>query len=220
VYKAKVFPRLKNLTSLSDPLIQSHVRIYEGYVRASNTIAERLRQISDESACDPMFSELAELRRRQPFAYNGMLLHELYFDALGPDEGSSPALDTLVEAYGGRSRVLSDLVNTSLCGIGWSLLTQRRPGGPLSVSFVADHHIGLMLGHDVLLAIDSWEHAFTADYGTDRARYATSVTQNVDWRVVSSRLGSQAPIEAPLLRRQSAPLGSNADARPGVAAGR
>lgn len=37
------------------------------------------------------YGEYYQLRRREPVAYNGTVLHELYFENLGPGGGEAPA---------------------------------------------------------------------------------------------------------------------------------
>ena len=88
---------------------------------------------------------------------------------------------------GDAHNVIANLANVALCGVGWSLLLRDRENGALRVSFVGEHHVGMPVGHDVILALDAWEHAYGVDYGADRARYAHALMGEVNWRVAADR---------------------------------
>ena len=45
-----------------------------------------------------------------------------------------------------------------------------------------------MLNQEHLLALDTWEHAFMIDFGTDKKSYLTAFLANVNWKVVAERL--------------------------------
>ena len=57
-----------------------HFKLYEGYVKATNALTERIAEFLADGKVDqdemPAYSELT---RRLGFEYNGMVLHEYYF---------------------------------------------------------------------------------------------------------------------------------------------
>ena len=61
---------------LSDEQLQAHFKLYHGYVEKLNEIRERLDG-ADRSSPNYSFNEYSELKRREPVAYNGTVLHEL-----------------------------------------------------------------------------------------------------------------------------------------------
>jgi Fe-Mn family superoxide dismutase len=69
---------------LSEKQLQAHFTLYEGYVKKLNEIESSLQQADREKA-NYSFGEYSELRRREPVAYNGTVLHELYFENLGAE---------------------------------------------------------------------------------------------------------------------------------------
>src|SRR5215510_9508231 len=83
-HKPRNFDRLKSELrgALSEAQLEAHFTLYQAYVKALATIEERLKRV-DRNAPSYSFSEYSELRRREPVAYNGTVLHELYFDNLG-----------------------------------------------------------------------------------------------------------------------------------------
>ncbi|HVA33839.1 MAG TPA: hypothetical protein VNG31_06795, partial [Candidatus Baltobacteraceae bacterium] len=73
---------LSGLQGISDATLETHFRLYEGYVKNTNLLYERLgdmRSAGKVSGTDPGYAELV---RRLGFEYNGVRLHELYFDNL------------------------------------------------------------------------------------------------------------------------------------------
>src|SRR6185437_3693531 len=71
---------LSGLTGISDATLEMHFGLYEGYVKNVNLLNERLSSIraaGKPSGADPAYAELV---RRLGFEYDGMRLHELYFD--------------------------------------------------------------------------------------------------------------------------------------------
>src|SRR5436189_4577695 len=89
-YKAKQFD-LAGLNGISDKTLQMHFKLYEGYVKAVNELNEKIADVSADGKVDkeefPAYSELA---RRLGFEYNGMVLHEYYFDKLKPGGAGGP----------------------------------------------------------------------------------------------------------------------------------
>src|SRR5262249_55920004 len=78
-YKVKHF-QLKALNGISDLQIETHLELYVGYVTNTNRLNAQLNDLAGSGrASSP---EYAELTRRLGFEYNGMRLHELYFENL------------------------------------------------------------------------------------------------------------------------------------------
>src|ERR671930_732445 len=90
-YKAKQF-NLSGLIGISDKTLEMHFKLYEGYVKATNELTERIAAILADGQVDkeemPAYSELT---RRLGFEYNGMVLHEYYFGNLTKNGGGNPA---------------------------------------------------------------------------------------------------------------------------------
>jgi Fe-Mn family superoxide dismutase len=70
---------------------------------------------------------------------------------------------------------------------GWVLLVRSRIDGRLSNSMIEEHHRGLLCEHDILLALDGWEHAYMIDYGTTKAEYLKVLIGALDWTVAAKR---------------------------------
>src|SRR5437870_11409623 len=78
-YKEKQF-NLSGLNGISDRTLEMHFKLYEGYVKETNKLTEKISEFLSDGKVDqeevPAYSELT---RRLGFEYNGMVLHEYYF---------------------------------------------------------------------------------------------------------------------------------------------
>ena len=194
-YAPRDFSRVRGLAGISDGQIAEHLKLYEGYVKRTNALTERLYGMCGEgkaSGADPVY---AELTRRLGFEYNGMILHEHYFGALRSGAQAEPPagskLRKAVEASFGKYETwLADLrAVATMPGVGWAVLYQDPANGWLSNHWITLHNDGNPAGFQVILAMDVWEHAFMRDYqATERARYVDAFLKNVDWEACERRL--------------------------------
>jgi len=182
---------LGNLKGLSDKQLQSHFGLYHGYVKKLNEIEEKLAK-ADRKATNYSFGEYSELKRREAVAFNGAYLHEDYFDNLaGRDVPISQALKKAVEAaFGNVETWIEDLKAAATSTPGWVLLTLNPKDNKLHNYILFEHHIGLPVHQDVVLALDCWEHAFMIDYGTNKADYLNAFVENINWDLVNKRFSA------------------------------
>ncbi len=194
--KAKNFEKLiGSLEGLSEKQITQHLELYKGYVKKLNEIRERIAKIpyaGRQEATNFSYGEYSELKRREPVAYNGAYLHELYFENLGASareaEGSRDLRRAIEEAFGSESNWQLDLFacgNTATNG--WVLLTYDRNDRMLHHNQVWEHSDQVMIGQLPVLALDTWEHAFMIDYGTDKLSYMKTFLKNLNWKAVNER---------------------------------
>lgn len=81
MYIAKDYSKLIGMEGFSETLLRNHFTLYQGYVTNTNKILELLAQMmKEDKASTP---EWAELKRRMGWEFNGMRLHEYYFENLG-----------------------------------------------------------------------------------------------------------------------------------------
>ena len=83
-YIAKDYSSLIGMEGFSETLLKNHFTLYQGYVTNTNKELDTLAQmLKDDKAGTP---EFAELKRRLGWEFNGMRLHEYYFENLGGKE--------------------------------------------------------------------------------------------------------------------------------------
>ena len=183
-----------NLPGFSPKQIELHLKLYQGYVKKINEIRAEIEKIPfAERLPNANFSygKFSELKRRESVPYNGVYLHEMYFDNLGGSRGA-PAADltrAIEGSFGSQSNWEEDLRACAETATGgWVLLTYDRIDGKLHHNQVWEHSNGIMINQEHLLALDTWEHAFLIDFGTDKQSYLGTFLQNVNWKVVGDRL--------------------------------
>jgi Fe-Mn family superoxide dismutase len=194
-YTPHDFSKVRGLTGISDKQVEEHLKLYEGYVKRTNALTEKLQGLCNEgkaSGADPVF---AELTRRLGFEYSGMVNHEYYFANLTPGAQAEPPaggkLRTAIEASFGKYETwLADFrAIASMPGIGWAMTFQDPTTGWLSNHWLTLHENNVPVGFRPVLALDGWEHAFMRDYlATERAKYVDAFFKNVNWEAVEKRL--------------------------------
>ncbi len=188
-HSAKNFDHLLgHLKGISDAQLTAHFGLYQGYVKKLNEIEEKLQTI-DPSAANYTFNEFSELKRREATALNGSYLHQLYFENLAPS-GQTPDAAfkaAVVKSFGSWEKWVADLRGTAGSTPGWVLTTWSKIDHRLHNYVMYEHHVGLPVNQEVVLALDCWEHAFMIDYGTAKAKYLDAFLDNVCWKTVGER---------------------------------
>src|SRR3990172_9687662 len=82
-YQAKIFENLIGLPGFSEKILKDHFGLYQGYVNNFNKLDETLMAMEKERKFN--VPEFAELNRRLGWEFNGMRLHELYFENLSKE---------------------------------------------------------------------------------------------------------------------------------------
>lgn len=191
-YTAKQF-NLPTLTGISEKQVKVHLALYEGYVKHVNLIAEKLGAVRAGSLeLDPYI--VAELRRRFAFEFDGMRMHEYYFEQLEKGGVALSAESALAKAaaekYGSADGFVAHIKEVAGSrGIGWVVVyADTRAGGAIHTVFVNDHELGQLAGLPIVLALDLWEHAFMVDYvPAEKKNYVDAFFGNLDWSVVEKR---------------------------------
>jgi len=190
-YEAKDYSNLIGMAGFSETLLKNHFTLYQGYVTNTNKLSDLLGAMLKEGRTGT--PEYAELKRRFGFEFNGMRLHEYYFENLGgkaPLDRSGAQAKNLAAAWGSYEAWEQDFRATgSMRGIGWVILYQDNVTGGLFNTWINEHEVGHLAGCRPILVMDVFEHAFMVDYGLKRADYIESFFKNINWEVVARRLG-------------------------------
>src|SRR6266481_2270255 len=190
-YTARTFV-LPELKGLSKNQIDIHLALYQGYVKHTNLILEKIEKLRTEDAEGNAYL-MAELRRRMGFEFDGMRMHEYYFEqfeggALAEDS-NNPLAGAVTEKYGSWEAFIGHVKEvTGTRGIGWTIVYFDPRGRTLHTAWVNDHELGQLAGLPIMLAIDLWEHAYMVDYvPADKKSYVDAFLSNVNWSVVEGR---------------------------------
>ena len=187
-YKANDYSSIIGMEGFSETLLNNHFTLYQGYVTNTN----KLHELLTSKAKDAANPEYAELKRRFGFEFNGMRLHEYYFENLGgkkPRGKSGTLTKKLAAAYGSYENWEEDFKATGkLRGIGWAILYQDNITGQLFNQWINEHEVGHLAGCRPILVMDVFEHAFMTDYGLKRADYIEAFFKNINWEAVAKHI--------------------------------
>lgn len=189
-YEPKNYDHLLGAPGFSDELLKNHFTLYQGYVTNTNKLMETIREMIEAGKIGA--PEYAEVKRRFGWEFNGMRLHELYFENMSKT-GSTLAEDSAL------AKTLSQKFHSleiwekgfksvgSMRGIGWTVLYYDPIAKELFNVWVNEHDMGHLAGCVPLLVLDVFEHAYTLDYGLKKADYIEAFFKAIDWEVVEKR---------------------------------
>ena len=190
LYTAKDYSKLIGMEGFGETLLKNHFTLYQGYVTNTNKLMETLGQMLKEGKTAT--PEFAELKRRFGWEFNGMRLHEYYFENLGGkgaiDKGGK-LYTKISESFGSYEEWEKDFKAVgTMRGIGWDILYQDSASGALCNCWINEHDVGHLAGCNPILILDVFEHAFMIDYGLKRPDYIAAFFKNIDWKAAERRL--------------------------------
>ena len=189
-YNAKDYNRLLGMEGFSDTLLKNHFTLYQGYITNTNKSMDLLDQLLKEGKTGT--PEYAEVKRRLGWEFNGMRLHEYYFENLGGKKGinkTGKLYQKLAQSFGSYEAWEKDFKATgAMRGIGWAVLYQDVLDGRFINFWINEHDMGHPSGGMPILIMDVFEHAFMIDYGLKRADYIEAFFRNINWEEAEKRL--------------------------------
>lgn len=189
-YETKDYSSLLGMEGFSESLLNNHFTLYQGYVANTNKVLGLLGEmLKADKTTTP---EYAELKRRLGWEFNGMRLHEYYFDNLGGngrlDTGSKISRE-FVKDFGSYEDWEKDFKATgTMRGIGWTVLYRDTLTRQMFNMWINEHDVGHPAGCRPILVLDVFEHAFMLDYGLKRVDYINAFFKNIDWNEAEKRL--------------------------------
>lgn len=184
-YTPKDYSNLLGTPGFSDELLNNHFTLYQGYVKNTNSVAELLAK----SETAPY--EYGEVKRRFGWEFNGMRLHEYYFDNLvngGNTLPDGPLAHKIQNDFGSFDAWKQDFLKTGeMRGIGWVILSYDKVGDRLFNTWINEHDMGHLSGTTPLLVMDVFEHAFITDYGLKKVDYIQAFFNAINWEKTNKR---------------------------------
>src|SRR5215210_921536 len=152
IYQPRQFD-LSGLNGISDQTLEMHFKLYEGYVKETNKLTAKISEFLADGKVDqdemPAYSELT---RRLGFEYNGMVLHEYYFENMkkqgtGDAEKNSAFFKAAEGCFGSYDIWKADFVGVGkMRGVGWAICYQNPANGRLSNHWITLHETGNVSG--------------------------------------------------------------------------
>jgi Fe-Mn family superoxide dismutase len=189
-YPIKTFT-LPVLNGLSEKQIKVHLALYEGYVKHVNLLIEKFAAVrAGKLEIDSYI--VAEMRRRFAFEFDGMRMHEYYFEQFeggpAPLSADSALGKVVAEKYSPQDLTTHIKEVAGSRGIGWVVVYADPSLQTLQTVFVNDHEVGQLSGLPIILALDLWEHAFMVDYvPAEKKNYIDAFFANLNWGVIEKR---------------------------------
>ena len=190
-YVKKDYSGLLGTPGFSNQSLETHFALYGGYVENTNKLSQALEDLREKGMTAT--PEYAELKRRFGWEFNGMRLHDYYFESFGGNgkiEKDSQLYQKISENFGSFEAWREDFAATAkMRGIGWAILYQDQTTGRLFNFWVNEHDAGHPAGLNLILNLDVFEHAYMLDYGKDRAPYIEAFMNSLRWDELEKRLG-------------------------------
>jgi len=189
-YQVRNFDHLiGKIAGLDDSLLKMHFKLYEGYVNNTNSILEKLQLLLATGG--NRTPEYGALKRILGWEFDGMLLHEYYFENLGgnqPLDPKDPLYLKIEKDFGSYDKWKLDFVSTGLIrGIGWVVAYIEPKEGRLVNEWINEHDLGHLAGATPILIMDVFEHAYITQFGLDRNKYIDVFFNNINWKVSAER---------------------------------
>lgn len=191
-YKVQEF-NIPALKRLSEKQLEVHLGLYAGYVKHANLCRELIADLGKD---EKNAYAVAELRRRYSFEFDGMRMHEYYFEGF---EGGGDKIDNagalakaVSEKYGDWNGFIEHFKQVGMSrGIGWTVLYYDNKANTPHVTWIGDHELGTLSGLPIILAMDMWEHAFMVDYmPSEKGKYIDAYLANTNWKIAEKRFSS------------------------------
>jgi Fe-Mn family superoxide dismutase len=192
-YEARKFT-IPKLDGISEESVKQHIGLYEGYVKNFNAISAKLVEYAADT--EKNAHALSELIRRKSFEFDGMRLHEYYFEQfeggakeLSKDSSLGKVFEKEYKTY--FTEYFKAIGN--MRGPGWAMLYFDPAAKEFQAGFAGEQHQGHFVTLPIVLAMDVWEHCFILDYGAaGKGKYLDAFFKNLNWSVIERRFEALA----------------------------
>lgn len=162
--------------------------LYKGYVDNTNKTQEQLKKARDKND----FSNIKCLEKNLSFFGSGAILHELFFENMGPAIPTSPSvslMEQIIKDFESFDKLKSQFNSASIAveASGWCLLVWVPKWNKLEVLQCEKHQDLTLWGCKPLLVLDMWEHSYYLQYKTKRPDYVDAFWNIINWNVINKR---------------------------------
>lgn len=176
---------------ISEATHKAHLTLWQGYANKTNEIRTKLAGFEyDPSKGNQIYSEIRALKVNYAFALGGYINHNVYFDTIGGNGGAATGAvaDEIKKAFGSFETFVSAWKTTGMGARGWVYLAWNKDEEFLEILIGDSQDTFPSWNHELVLAMDVYEHAYYLDFQTKRAGYIDAYLQVIDWDAVNARL--------------------------------
>ena len=162
--------------------------LYAGYVDNTNATLAKL----EKARKNRDFENIKCLEKNLSFFGSGAILHELFFENMGPAIPSSPninLMEQIIKDFGSFETFKEQFVESSkqVEASGWNLLVWIPRFNKLEIIQCEKHQNLTLWGCNPLLVLDMWEHSYFLQYKTKRPDYINAFCNIVNLNEVNKR---------------------------------
>ena len=162
--------------------------LYKGYVDNTSKVQEKLFLARENHN----FENIKCLEKDLSFYGSGVILHELFFENMGPPIPTSPSqklIEFINRDFNSYEKFKEQFTESSKAveASGWNLLVWVNNFKKLEILQCEKHQNLTLWGCKPLLVLDMWEHSYFLQYKTQRPKYISSFWNIVNWNVVNKR---------------------------------
>ena len=170
---------------------EDHLTLYHGYIDKTNEITQVLATQPEYDTANAVASHYRGWKKSEPFAINGVILHELYFQNLGHETiPIGTKMQRIMDQYfGGTEKWRDDFTACAKAARGWTILVFEQRTGTCRNILLDAHDDGQIATAYPILLLDMYEHAYFLDYGTDKAAYINRFISQIPWDLIEKRAG-------------------------------
>ena len=162
--------------------------LYKGYIDNTNKTEEQLAKARETND----FSNITCLEKNLSFFGSGAILHELFFENMGPAIPTSPSvelMEQIIKDFESFEKFKEQFTaaSTQVEASGWCLLVWVQKWNKLEILQCEKHQNLTLWGCKPLLVLDMWEHSYYLQYKTKRPEYINAFWNILNWNVVNKR---------------------------------
>lgn len=167
----------------------THVQLYEGYIKKTNEINNLLATAPDRQKANSTYSYYRGLKKGQTFSLNGVILHEEYFKMIESRKFSIGETTSMLidRFFGSFENWKQDFTACAKSARGWCITAYDQRTRRLTNYLQDAHDYGIITMAYPLIILDMYEHAYYIDYGNDKASYISKFINNLNWEVVEAK---------------------------------
>lgn len=161
---------------------------HNGYVKGLNKATAMVKEATEKND----FSLIKHWERELAFHGSGHFLHTIFWNNMGPKQGSrSATLEKQITKDFGSFDSFKNLyvsASNSVEGSGWGILGYQPHADKLVVLQAEKHQNQSQWITYPILVVDVWEHAYYLKYQNKRGDYVNAFFEVINWDDVSKRL--------------------------------
>lgn len=171
---------------ISKQALAEHIKLYNGYVEMLGRVDQKQNiQVINKNDLK-LDSAFANNMWAQSYSIGGIDLHELYFEGLSITP-STPS-DSLLSFIGDFDDFINRIIEVGMVSRGWVVVAQNPKTMTWRIFSMDSHDEGAVFGYIPFLVIDTWEHAYWMDWGTNKEGYLKTLVKHINWLVIEDRM--------------------------------